>query len=188
MDALIKGHDMHVSDGLRELVAKKTARLERFLPRWAMTDAKIDLREINSRRGGQVRMVEITVATRGTLLRAEARAADFASALDEAVDRMSRQMVRYRTRRRDQRRGEPVLPDLPTETDETPEDEGATGPGEVVRTKRFSMKPMGVDEAIEQLELLGHDFFVFYNDEDKQPNVLYRRREGGYGLIQPEFS
>jgi putative sigma-54 modulation protein len=195
MDALIKGHDVHVGDQLRALIAKKTARLDRFLPDWAIVDAKIELHERQSRKGGPIRMVELTVATRGAILRAEATAPDFAMALETAVDRMARQMVRYRARWRDLKRqpaDERPLPDLPAEAapllaefdSDGADEEGAA----LVRTKRFPVKPMSVDEAIEQMELLGHDFFVFFNNADQQTNVVYRRREHGYGLIQPELS
>ena len=194
MEALIKGHDVQVNDHLRALIEKKTARLERYLPRWAMVDAKIDLHERQSRTSGPFKQVELTIATRGAILRAEAKGPDFAAALDEAVDRMARQIVRYRSRWRDHRKhqvDEQSLPELPAEAApllaelDTPAD-GARQ-RRPVRVKRFTVKPMGVEEAIEQMELIGHDFFVFFNDDVKQTNVVYRRREGGYGLIQPEL-
>ncbi|MCC6629197.1 MAG: HPF/RaiA family ribosome-associated protein, partial [Chloroflexi bacterium] len=125
--------------------------------------------------------------TRGAVLRSEARAPELAAAIDEVVDRMARQIVRYRTRQRDLKRqgpGEPELPELPDEAAALAETADGNGTL-VVRTKRFITKPMAVDEAIEQLELVGHDFFVFINDEDGQASVVYRRKEGGYGLLQP---
>jgi putative sigma-54 modulation protein len=189
MTPSVKGHDVHVGDDLRQLVAKKTARLGRFLPEWAVTDARLDLHDKPSRTGA-FKQVEFTLATRGAVLRAEGKGADFASALDEAVDRMARQIVRYRTRRRDRRRqagDEAPLPALPSEADALVAELDRSAAAEaVVRTKRFATKPMDVDEAIEQMELLGHDFFVFFNQDDRQTNVLYRRRDGGYGLLQPE--
>jgi putative sigma-54 modulation protein len=195
MEALIKGHDVHVGEHLRDLVAKKTARLDRFLPGWAMIDAKVDLHERHSRSSGPFKLVEVTIATRGALLRAQGSAPDFAMALDLAVDRMARQIVRYRSRGRDHKRqpaDERPLPALPAEAAPLlAELDSAEADGDrqtLVRTKRFPVKPMSVDEAIEQMELLGHDFFVFFNTADQQTNVVYRRREDGYGLIQPELS
>lgn len=189
MQPLIKGHNVHVGDHLRELVAKKTARLTRYLPPWAVIDAKLDLHEKQSR-SGSFALAEFTITTRGAILRAEAKAPALAAALDEVVDRMARQIVRYRTRRRTLRRQaaeEPPLPELPAEAAAlapSPDDEGRA---EIVRVKRFVAKPMAVEEAIEQLELVGHDFYVFLNAESQQANVVYRRRDGGYGLLQPEL-
>jgi putative sigma-54 modulation protein len=189
MQPQIKGHNVHVGDHLRELVAQKTARLSRYLPQWAVIDAKLDLHEKQSR-SGPFALAEFTIATRGAILRAEAKAPELVAALDEVVDRMARQIVRYRTRRRDRQRqtaGEPPLPALPAEAAAlAPASDGEDRAG-VVRVKRFVAKPMAVEEAIEQLELVGHDFFVFINEENQQANVVYRRREGGYGLLQPEL-
>jgi putative sigma-54 modulation protein len=186
MEPHIKGHNVHVGPHLRELVNKKTARLDRYLPDWAVIDSKLDLRE-QTARGAPQTQAEFTIVTRGAVLRSEARAPELASALDEVVDRMARQIVRYRTRQRDLKRqapGEPELPELPDEAAALAEDLDGDG-AVLVRTKRFVAKPMAVDEAIEQLELIGHDFFVFINEEDAQTNVVYRRKEGGYGLLQP---
>jgi putative sigma-54 modulation protein len=189
MQPLIKGHNVQVGDRLREMVAKKTARLDRYLPAWAVIDAKLDLHEKQSR-GGPLTLAEFTIATRGAILRAEAQAPTLAAALDEVVDRMARQIVRYRTRQRDRRRqpvGEPTLPELPAEAAALADEFDVDREAVVVRAKRFPAKPMDVAEAIEQLELVGHDFYVFVNQDDQQTNVVYRRREGGYGLLQPEL-
>jgi putative sigma-54 modulation protein len=187
MEFHIKGHDVPIGDNLRALIGKKTARLDRYLPAWAVIDAKIDLHERNGR-GGTTRLVELTVATRGAMLRAEASAPDFSAALDEAVDRLARRIVRYRSRWRDARRhvaGEPALPELPAEADAFLPDE-SEAPAALIRVKRFPVKPMEVEEAIDQMDLLGHDLFVFINVDGQETNVVYRRRDGGYGLIQPE--
>jgi putative sigma-54 modulation protein len=115
MQPQIKGHNVHVGDRLRDLVAKKTARLDRYLPDWAVVDAKLDVHEKQAR-SGNYSQVELTIATRGATLRAEANAPELALALDAVVDRLARQIVRYRTRPRDMRHrlaGEPALPALP---------------------------------------------------------------------------
>jgi putative sigma-54 modulation protein len=192
MELSIKGHEVHVGDRLRELILKKTARLDRYLPAWAVIDAKLDLYERHSRTDGPLKLAEMTVATRGAILRAEAKAPEFAAALDEVVDRMTRRIVRYRQRYRDQQRrpaDEPTLPELPAEAADLDDESSIslTANAQPVRIKRFAAKPMDVSEAIEQMELLGHDFFLFVNNDDQRASVVYRRREGGYGLIQPEF-
>lgn len=191
MEALIKGHGVAVDDELRALIAKKTARLDRYLPRWAVVDAKIDLHERTGRASGPVKLVELTIAARGAILRAEAAGPEFAAALDAAVDRMTRQIVRYRSRWRDLKRqpaAERPLPALPAEAAALVAELDAADQPAPVRVKHFAAKPMDVAEAIEQMELLGHDFFVFFNEESRQTNVVYRRHAGGYGLIQPVLS
>ncbi len=118
----------------------------------------------------------MTVQIQGAILRAEERGADMFAAIDKTMDKMRRQASRYKTRRQDRRqRGE---------EETVPEEEGA--PVEIVRVKRFEMVPMTPAEAIEQMELLGHLFFLFLNGEDGQINLVYRRKDGGYGLIIPE--
>jgi putative sigma-54 modulation protein len=135
-------------------------------------------------------VVEITVHANGFLVRAEERAADVRSAVDEAIDKIAKQLRRYKERAVDRRlhaAGQPGSPALPTPTE--PLSESATPDDAevlIVRTKRFAMKPMSPDEAAMQMDLLGHDFFVFLNQQTQQVNVVYRRRDGQFGLIEPE--
>jgi putative sigma-54 modulation protein len=132
-------------------------------------------------------IAQLTVRSRGKVLRAEERDQDLFAAVDLVADKMQRQITRFKDRlySRGQIRG--------SETVRVPEEpeaavEAVAEPvGSIVRTKKFRVTPMGPEEAIEQMELLGHDFFVFYNSEVNSITVLYRRRSGDYGLLQPEL-
>lgn len=140
--------------------------------------------------------VQVTIQTGNSrfLIRSEVENAEILTAVDQAVDRLSRQIERYKSRYERKRRGSaglgkaqadqttaPVAIDGAIEVDE----EAA---GKVVRVKSFSFSPMFPEDAIEQMELLGHAFFVFWNATDKRVNVLYKRNDGNYGLLQPDFS
>jgi putative sigma-54 modulation protein len=124
---------------------------------------------------------------RGKLLRAEERSGDILAAVDAAIDKMYRQIDRYKGRGKRRRRGK--ARDVAEELFEVEEEldlDFETGP--VVRRKRFAMTPMTEGEAIEQLELLDHDFFVYYDADAASVNVVYRRKDGGYGILEPELS
>lgn len=105
--------------------------------------------------------------------------------IDSVLDKMYRQIARYKGKRESRWRSAAQTPEpLPMEIEEDYEEI----PSRIVRFKRFPMTPMGPEEAVEQMELLGHDFFVFFNAEAGQINVIYRRKDGDYGVIQPELS
>jgi putative sigma-54 modulation protein len=138
----------------------------------------------------------VTIAIRHTLLRAEEQHADARRAFDLALDKIGSQLRRYHNKRTDRSRvpnAADFATTLPTLSDDAMSELAAIAADgeddedgqEIVRTKRFALKPMSSHEAIDQLELLGHDFFVFLNADDDQVNVLYRRKNGHYGLIQP---
>ena len=135
-------------------------------------------------------VVEITVHADGFLVRAEERAADVRSAVDEAIDKIAKQLRRYKERAVDRRlhaagQAGPPAPPMPAEAlSESAASEEAEV--RIVRTKRFAIKPMSPDEAAMQMDLLGHDFFMFLNQDTLQVNVVYRRRDGQFGLIEPE--
>lgn len=182
MQLVVKGKNTKVSNELRDHVTKKVSKLDRYLEN--ILDAQVEISEEKTRSAGEQHTVQITLSANGTLLRAEESAPDVYSALDAVLDKVHTQIVRYKDRR--QKKGKGVESLVP---EESPIAE-ALGevPEGVVRTKKFSTKPMFSDEAIEQMELLGHDFFVFYNAASGQVNVLYRRDDGGYGLMEPELT
>jgi putative sigma-54 modulation protein len=155
-------------------------------------------------------IVQLTLRTRNNnLIRSEVKNADLLTGMDEAMDHLTRQIERFKGRFYQKNKGKQGIgkssaeivathPTMPAENEAAPSSssksalyDGATNGdelGEVVRVKRFSMQPMWPEEAIEQMELLGHSFYVFYNAGEEQLNVLYRRTDGNYGLLQPEFS
>lgn len=184
MELQILSSNMEVTPRLRDYVEKKTARLDRYLPN--LSSIQVELATENTRSAVQRHVAEITIRDeRGTILRAEERNSDMFAAIDAVIDKLYRQIERYRGKRKrrtrgkgeDQDMGEP----LPI-AEEADEEEQA-----IVRYKRFALHPMSSEEAVDQMELLGHDFYVFFNSEDDAVNVLYRRRDGTFGLLQPEI-
>lgn len=181
----IQGHDFSVSPRLQEYVEKKVSKLDRYLP--AVQEARIELAEAKSARSAVDRFVaQLTVPIRGAVLRAEERQDDIYAAVDAVLDKMQRQIARYKGKHiRGRGDGAGAETIAPPDVEEEPAVEPS---GLVVRRKRFTLTPMNEAEAIEQMLLLSHDqFFVFYNAETNRVNVLYRRKDGDFGLIDPEI-
>ena len=176
----IRTKNMELTDRLREYVEKKVSKLTRYIR--GIQSTRVDLKHEPSARSAQDRYAaQITVRGKRFILRAEERSDDIAIALNAALDNMQRRIRRYKGRHyRD--RGEEVF----VETNLPGEEEKTEAPV-VARRKRFALSPMDENEAIEQMELLGHSFFVFFNANTNTINVLYRRRDGTYGLIEPEL-
>lgn len=179
MELVISGKNLEISDWLYEFVETKVQRLDRYLP--GIEEARVDLSVENTKSADSRQRAQLTLRRGKVVLRSEERSADMFTAVSAALDKMQRQIDRYKGRRW-QRKGprEPEPMDmLDLEEEELPG---------IVRTKRFTMLPMTPEEAIEQMELLGHDFFVFFNGDVDEINVLYRRKDGDYGLLQPELA
>jgi len=183
MELIIKGKNVEVTDRLRNYVEAKIGKLDRYLP--TISEAWVELSTEGARAAQDRQVCQVTVRSNGTILRAEERSDDMFMSIDTVLDKMYRQIARYKGKRKNRWRatGGPQLEPLPLELEEETEEESSI----IVRTKRFLMTPMHAEEAVEQMELLGHDFFVFYNAEEGQVNVLYRRKDGNYGLLQPEL-
>lgn len=188
MEISISTHNLELTPRLKTHVEKKTGRLDRYLPN--LVDVRVELSSQNTRSAVQRQIAQITIRdTRGTILRAEERSNDMFAAVDEVVDKLYRQIKRYRGKRRQNRRGGGIeelalgepLP-LEEEAEWIEEEEPV-----IVRRKRLSLQPMAPEEAIEQMELLGHSFFVFFNPDDEAVNVVYKRQDGNYGLLQPSI-
>ena len=165
-----------VSDSLKARAEKKLTKMDRYFNREA--EALIRFRQ---QRGGR-NIAEVTVSVDGLILRAEESSNDMYLSIDRAVDKLDSQIRRYRTKMGKQLRD--VRAEQPEEIVE-PVFEAANY--DVVRVKKFAVKPMDVDDAITQMELLGHNFFVFMNAETNSISVLYRRNDGAYGLLVPEI-
>ena len=180
MELIISGKSMEISDGIHEYVEKKAGRLDRYLAH--IDEAVIELTRESARSSADRHSAQLTVRAKGTILRAEERSTDVFTAIDTVLDKMYRQIMRYKTRRRGRARiqEEELMPPL----EEYEEEE----PRRIVRTKRFLVVAMDEEEAAEQMELLGHDFFLFLNANTGELNVIYRRRDGNYGLIEPELA
>ncbi|MCR4426134.1 MAG: ribosome-associated translation inhibitor RaiA [Firmicutes bacterium] len=180
MEITVKGRNLVVTDALRAYAEKKLAKIEKFFER-GIIDSQVSM---GIERG--MHDVDITIQVDGLLLRGEETTPDMYASIDGAIDNIERQIRKYKTKinRKLRQMGDNLV-------------ESAVGPVEpaeaeafepkVVKTKRFAIKPMSVEEAIMQMELLGHDFFVFSNANTEDVNVVYRRKDGNYGLIEPEF-
>lgn len=182
MQVIVNGKNLDVSETMRERVIQRMRKLERHFH--FIKDAHVSL---SIQRNWQI--AEVTLQAAGHLLRAEERSNDMYASLDSVVDKLDRQLRRYKERF--SRKGRGVGEGNETEvTEQSLAEEEAEEPMEVslprvVRTKKFVMKPMSIEEAILQMELLGHDFFMFTNAETESINVLYRRKDGDLGLIEP---
>ncbi len=190
MDLKIHARNVELTDRLREHVERKVSKLDRYLPN--IREVRVDL-AIERHKQLERCIAQLTLwDTRGTILRAEEkRQSDIYAALDMSLDKMYRQIRRYKGKRR--RRGgrsadaefmalEPLPGNI--EAEEDIEEEKTA----IVRRKRVELIPMSEEEAIDQMELLGHTFFVFFNAETAKIGVLYRREDGNYGVLEPEVS
>jgi putative sigma-54 modulation protein len=175
----VKGKNIEVTDALRDYAEKKVAKIVKFFEKSPL-GAQVTL---STERGKHI--VDITVQVNGLLLRGEAKTQDMYASIDDAIEKIERQVHKYKTKlnRKFQKENQVVLapsftpPAAPKEEFEP----------QIKRTKRFAIKPMSVEEAVMQMDLLDHDFYVFSNSETDEVNVVYRRKDGNYGLIEPEF-
>lgn len=183
----IFGRNVELSDRLKEYVDKKVGKLDKYLD--VLEEAKVDLTFVKSARSADDRQVaQLTVRGKGVLLRAEERTNDIYASIDAVLDKIYRQIDRYKGRHWRNRGDGRSASDIATEAIE-PEREPAPAATVVARRKRFMLTPMDEQEAIEQMALLGHeDFFVFLDAHTNQVNILYRRRDGTLGLIEPEIA
>lgn len=199
MDILVKGRNVEVPEHYRQHVAEKLRKIERYDEKLIRVDVELS-HERNPRQSDYCQRVEITCASRGPLVRAEACAGDFYTALDHAIAKLDARLRRVADRRRVHRgRRAPVsvaeaTSGLPSPVDElfTPVPEAGSAPvvwddddqpWHVVREKEHDALPMTVDDALYQMELVGHDFFLFLDKDSGRPSVVYRRRAYDYGVI-----
>jgi putative sigma-54 modulation protein len=175
----VKGRNVEVSDAIRDYAQEKLGKLERQLADPTRVELELTVERNPSIAASHV--AEATVWTKGPVLRARESSSDMKASIDQLADKLERQVKRYREKRRRGRHARadggqlesaPVVP--------------SEGEPMIVKTKQFAVKPMSPEEAVLQLELVGHDFFVFRNSESDEVNVVYRRNDGNYGLIEPQ--
>ena len=180
MQLQVKGRNLEVSDAIRSYAEQKLAKLDRQL-----NDPRVEL-ELAVERNPSIaanHVAEATIWTHGPVLRAREASSDMRASIDQLVEKLERQVKRYRSQGRSRRRkaaraGESandVMPVVPDEAEPL-----------IVKTKQFTVNPMIPEDAVLQLELIGHDFFVFRSADTGDVNVVYRRRDGNYGLIEPQ--
>ena len=173
--------ELELNGEIKEYVDKKAERLNRFLDK--IDETRVDLAFVKTAREANNRYVaQVTLRGRGFILRAEERADDIKPAIDMVMDKIERQIERYKGKKYRSRAGaKPTAEMLVEEVEEQVQPL-------IARRKKFTLVPMDELEAIEQMNLLGHeDFFVFYNINSDGITVLYKRRDGGYGIIEPEL-
>lgn len=174
MNVIVKGRNIEVTPALKDYVAKKITKVTKQFKTVGDISAVLKVEKGNH-------IVEITVPASGILLRAQENTKDMYSSIDLVVEKIERQIHKYKTRLMKRKYSNfAEAPDVPALPDEDVE-------FEIIKNKRFVLHPMTPEEAILQMNLLNHDFFVFYDPELGGTNVVYRRRDGKYGLLSPEL-
>jgi putative sigma-54 modulation protein len=183
LEVEITTRNMELTDRVHDYVVKKVSKLDKYLG--GIDEARVDLAQVKTARNASDRQVaQITVRGRGFILRAEERSDNIYSAIDTAMEKIQRRINRYKGKRSRSRHEIPEYEEAIIEAIEVEEDSTPI----IARRKRFNLIPMDEMEAIEQMELLGHEtFFVFFNANTNSINVLYKRRDNTYGLIEPEL-
>ena len=178
MRIIISGKNIDITDGLRQAVEDKLSKLERYFT--PETDIIVTLSIEKERQ-----KVEVTIPVKGNIIRSEQVSNDMYVSIDLVEEVIERQLKKYKNKIIDQKQSAPSLQNFQKEyiEKEIEDDEDV----KIIRTKRFGMKPMYPEDACVQMELLGHNFFVFQNAETEEVNVVYKRKGNTYGLIEPEF-
>ncbi|GAA5415630.1 ribosome hibernation promotion factor [Paraliobacillus ryukyuensis] len=179
----IRGENVEVTGAIKEYIEKKIGKLERYFDTTPTSDVNVNLSVYNDEQ-----QIEVTIPMTNLLLRAEEQHTDLYASIDLVVNKLERQIRKYKTKvnRKTRQQGAPkhIFAEMEKEaTVENQQDE--SDDIEIVRTKRFNLKPMDSEEAVLQMDMLGHAFYVFTNAESGDTNVVYRRRDGKYGLIEP---
>jgi putative sigma-54 modulation protein len=176
MRFIISGKNIEITEGLRSAVEHKLSKLDKFFTE----DTEVHV-TLSVKRNRQ--KIEVTIPMKGQVIRAEQDSSDMYVSVDLVVDIIERQIRRYKTKLMNQKLSVTEFKKEFFEVEEDIPDEEI----KIIRSKRFAIKPMDVEEACVQMELIGHTFFVFRNADTFEVNVVYKRKDGTYGLIEPEF-
>ncbi len=177
MEVIVRSRNVDVTEGLKEHVEKKIGKLEKFFDQ--VQEAQVTLSVEKERH-----IVEVTVPVNGMILRGQEESGDMYASVDLVVDKLEKQIDKYKTKLFKRFRGNGNKGKQGPDVSQPAE---AMDEGRVVKVKQFFVKPMTVDEAIVQMNLIGHDFFVFFNSDIEDINVVYKRKDGNYGLIDPQY-
>ncbi|RWZ55021.1 ribosome-associated translation inhibitor RaiA [Halobacillus fulvus] len=179
----IRGENLEVTDSIREYVEKKVGKLERYFDTPPSSEVHVNLSVYNDEQ-----TIEVTIPMKNLLLRAEEHNTDLYAAIDLVVDKLERQIRKHKTKvnRRFRQEGAPkyVFAELEKEAQQQTAEQDSDFDIEIVKTKRFDLKPMDSEEAALQMDMLGHNFYVFTNANTDETNIVYKRRDGRYGLIE----
>ncbi|MBQ8007075.1 MAG: ribosome-associated translation inhibitor RaiA [Lachnospiraceae bacterium] len=176
MNYIISGKNIDVTEGLRQAVFDKLGRLEKFFNEDTKAQVTFSVEKERQK-------IEVTIPMKGHIIRAEQTSDDMYVSIDMVVETIERQVVRYKKKIIDQNQDAAFFQNAFIEDDEYDEDDEI----QIIRSKRFAVKPMYPEDACVQMELLGHNFYVFRNAETDEVNVVYKRKGNTYGLIEPEF-
>ena len=177
MNYIISGKNIDVTPALKQTIEKKLGKLERYFT--PETEIIVTLSVEKDRQ-----KIEVTIPVKGTIIRSEQSSSDMYVSIDLVEEVIERQLRRYKTKLVAKHQDES---NFKKEFFEEEVQESLEEPIKIIRTKRFGIKPMYPEDACVQMELLGHDFYVFFNAESEEVNVVYKRKNGTYGLIEPEF-
>lgn len=182
MNFHIRGENIQLTDALRDYVEKKIGKLERYFETPLKSEVHTTLSIARN-----LHTIEVTIPLSGVILRAEEKSEDMYASIDLVTDKLERQIRKHKTRVNRKFRHDIGIRTVFKENADLAAERGIEEDDEfeVVRTKRFQLKPMDVDEAILQMNMVGHNFFVFSNADTNQVSVVYRRNDGKYGLIEP---
>lgn len=177
MKVIVSGKNVVVTDALRSSVESKISKLEKFFNQEVEAKATLSVEKTRQ-------IIEVTIPINGAMLRAEEVTEDMYTSIDKVVDKLTRQLRKHKTKLENRNiKYETIrfenIPLLQEEDDSVE--------SKIVKTKRFPVKPMSAEEAVLQMELIGHNFFVYTNSETEDVNVVYKRKDGNYGLIEPDY-
>lgn len=183
MELVIRGRNVDIPEATRDYIEKKIGKLDHYLDH--ITQTEVEVVEEKTRSQGDRFVIQLTALADGTILRAEEKDANVRTAVDAVARTMVQQIKRFKGKMHRRGRSGPTIRVGELEP-VAAEEEAEVEASRFVKVKRFRIKPMYPDEAAEQMELLGHDFYLFFNASTDQYGVVYRRKDGQYGLIEPE--
>ena len=171
----ITGRNIEVTQGLREAVEDKLGKLDRFFAPATEAVVRLSVQK-------DIQKIEVTIPVKGHIIRAEESSSDMYVSIDLVEELLERQLKKYKNKLIDKKQSAPSFSEAFLQEDASAEEEI-----QIVKSKKFAVKPMDPEEACVQMELLGHNFYVFLNADTEEVNVVYKRKGGTYGLIEPEF-
>lgn len=175
MRFIITGRNIEVTPGLREAVEDKLGKLDRFFAPATEATVRLSVQK-------EIQKIEVTIPVKGHIIRAEESSTDMYVSIDLVEEILERQLKKYKNKLIDKKQNVPSFSEAFIEEESAHENHI-----EIVKSKKFAVKPMDPEEACVQMELLGHSFYVFLNADTDEVNVVYKRKGGSYGLIEPEF-
>ncbi|MBF0557179.1 MAG: ribosome-associated translation inhibitor RaiA [Nitrospirae bacterium] len=170
MNVIVNGRHMEITPALRSYAEEKIGRFDKYVSNISEAVVTLSVEKFSHK-------AEVLLKVNGVMIQAEGKTGEVYSAIDQVVEKLEKQVVKFKEKQHDYRKGEKKSVEMP----------GAGGkePVSIIKQKRFDMKPMSSEEAVNQMELLDKNFFVFTNERSGDINVVYRRDDGNYGLIEP---